>query len=188
MVLIRGYGFGKSIGDIYNVTVKDMPCSTILYHSDALLECWTTHLSPNTIISSDDVYVSSRFNSMRGVHLQPLTVSRSAASRMVLASIESTSTPFLPYALTSSAKYLYFSDLAAFRIYRSELTGSSITVVAEGLPRVYGLATVDDVVFYTDASSSAVGRVSYASVSPTISTILANVVEPRSLAIDAERG
>lgn len=123
-----------------------------------------------------------------GIHRQPLTVALSATKRAVVSEISITTYSMLPYAVaypfavpvtTTSASevFVYWSDLASHRIYRSTVSGSNIEVVMEDVHNVYSLLLVDkssapsqepessedQFLFYTEANRGILGRLAVSS-------------------------
>lgn len=117
-----------------------------------------------------------------------------ASKRAVVAEIVTTTFSMLPYAVAyplivpiaaedASSVYVYWSDLASHRIYRSTATGTNLEVVMEEVYNVYSLmvmdialsqsqleeqkqVSVDDLdqfLFYTDSNRGILGRISVSS-------------------------
>lgn len=114
-----------------------------------------------------------------------------ASKRAVVAEIVTTTYPMVPYAVAypftvpvasseASSVYVYWSDLASHRIYRSTVSGVNLEIVMEEVYNVYSLlvmdialsqgqsqanddTSLDQFVFYTDANRGILGRVSVSS-------------------------
>jgi hypothetical protein len=77
---------------------------------------------------------------MQGIHLQPLTISKSDSHRPVISQITIQSLPFLPYTVTVPLSLthmrvtptgLYWSDLFSGEIFRSQLDGGMAQLVLQ---------------------------------------------------------
>jgi hypothetical protein len=148
-LVIHGSDFGDSP---CRVQVRDADCTSVRLAGPGAISCRTVArilevpVEPASVlrgsevnegIDAADVVVSCSTGAFRGVHLQPETVSRSRARRLVVSRIDIQRTNILPYAVAIStsrngaAGALFWSDIGrdARRIYRSLLDASEPRVV-----------------------------------------------------------
>jgi hypothetical protein len=128
------------------LTVHDLPCSNIFFFGDSQhIEC--IHSSLPGEVSTDEIRLTIQSSVLQGIHLQPLTISRSRSNRPVLANASIQSLPFLPYTVeipnslpsserggdapSPSPSWMYWSDLSSGEIFRSHLDGEHIQLVLQ---------------------------------------------------------
>lgn len=145
--------YGSDFGDEpCRVQVREVDCTSVRFIAPNVLSCRTvaqvvaTSMEPISVFRSshtieiidvNDVVVSCSTGTMRGIHLEPETVSRSRARRLVVSQIAIKRTPILPYAISIAPArarkegLLFWSDIGreARCIYRSALDGSEPRVV-----------------------------------------------------------
>jgi hypothetical protein len=148
-LVIHGSDFGDSP---CRVQVRGADCTSVRLTGPGVLLCRTvaqvleSPMEPTTLLRSshvvenidvNDVVVSCSTGTMRGIHLEPETVSRSRARRLVVSRIDVQHTAILPYAVAvapprpGAPGALFWSDIGrdARRVYRSLLDASEPRIV-----------------------------------------------------------
>jgi hypothetical protein len=179
VVEISGYNFGNSLSDIYSITVKGDPCTSLNRLNSENIKCICVKAACNSDdVTVADVVLSTVGGSTQGIYAQPYIILKSGTGRPVVSSISLTSQPFIPNALSlvrkGSNASLYWSNIGigSYSIQRCRLDGTQIETVGVGIQRGLGLNVIarntNDVIFFTDGSKNALYRLSTAAMTSQI--------------------
>ena len=171
VVEISGYNFGNSLSDIYSVTVKGAPCTSLeRLNSDNIKCICVKSVCIENDVTVDDVVLSTIGGNTQGIYSQPYIILKSGTGRPVVSNILLTKQPFIPNALSlvrkGSSAALYWSNIAvgSYSIQRCRLDGTQIETIGTGIQKGLGLHVIPrndiDVIFFTDGSKNSLYRLS----------------------------
>lgn len=205
------------------LTVKGTRCVSVASHASDRVECLVAlpERVPSppipsrvnedlpTIVRAEDCVISTANGAMAGVALNFREMVAEGYPTPIVERIEIEATYVLPHALAIDAdtdkdkgqQWLYWSNSADGRIYRSSLTSTAIEVVQENRWSVRGLATIPSTVphsttvFISQEDKGTISRFDIQtdeSSSPTepapINGLVRGLHNPRGLAVDAVAG
>jgi len=222
-----GTNFGSSAvlpfhlqdGDALQLTVKGTRCVSVLHHSPDRIECLVavpdripfvpTPLAPSppSVVTEDDCTIRTAHGSMKGVALNYYEMIAEGYPSPLVERIEIDARYVLPHALAFDSsgtaadqqQWLYWSNSADGRIYRSSLASTAIEILQEQRWGVRGLAvatavsaesTAATTVFYSQEPKGTISTLKIDSsspskvASPTNRVLIRGLHSPRGLAVD----
>lgn len=205
-----GVNLGQRQSELLALTIKGVPCVSVLSWSPEAVECLvglpqrfdTSSSSP--AVSESDCTIRTTRGSMTGIALNYGDMVASGYPSPIVKRIEIDTTFILPHALAldddgGGHPWMYWSNSADGKIYRSSLSSTALEVVQENVWGVRGMAIFlgalsssprsRKVLFYSLESK---GTISYKvleasnSTAPDVSQEFLNGLRsPRGLAIDS---
>lgn len=206
-----GVNFGQHQSELLALTIKGVTCVSVLSWSPEVVEClvglpqrFDTSSSSPAPASESDCTIRTTRGSMTGIALNYGDMVASGYPSPIVKRIEIDATFILPHALAldddnGGHPWMYWSNSADGKIYRSSLVSTALEIVQENVWSVRGMAiflgalpsspTSRKVLFYSLESK---GSISYkvlessGSTAPGISReFLSGLRSPRGLAIDS---
>lgn len=226
-----GVNFGAAPSDIVELLVKGTACVSVLAWSPESVECLVglpqRYPPPPSIatqsegtaaavdfLTPNDCTITTTRGSMRGAAPNYGEMRAAGYTSPIVARLELHASFILPHALAvnddnpaaATEQWLYWSNSADGKIYRSSLVSTSIEVVQENVWGVHGLAlggrmdaraSTSSYLYFSQESKGTISRISLESFSsppspmqtrPAPEVLLKGLDSPRGLALNSTTG